>query len=461
MAKNIVLISGGPGLFNTKDIEHDKSWANYVTPPILKWDSGKSKLTGKGNEALDVHWLVYKPAYEERWTDDDGKNRSSADETRKKGFSSYVDMIEGRAKERGWILHWFDSATNLWQRLWTFMEDIVRLWFWGHARDSLWFSLGHDDSTAVMPSGDAVLKVSDITDPKNKLRATIPDDPATPTCRFVGCNTEAFATAWAKTYSARSEGVRGKIEFSEIHKTGGDPALVKDAQIVIVDGTGATNGQTKWASLDTDATDDGTETEVAVDDDSRLDTTTYGGGAIVIDAGHGGTRARGGATPDGVVGRGGTRERTVTLAIAKMLAARLGRRAILTRTDHKALSLAERARVAREAGASVFVSIHANGGAPGDHGPETWVHSAAGPRSHALAKAIQGRLERLSGDGRGVLAAPLGVLTPEHHAPWTAACLVEMDFLSHPEGERRLTTPHEQAAIADALAAAIRAYVTQ
>jgi N-acetylmuramoyl-L-alanine amidase len=36
-----------------------------------------------------------------------------------------------------------------------------------------------------------------------------------------------------------------------------------------------------------------------------------------------------------------------------------------------------------------------------------------------------------------------------------------MDFLSHPERERRLTMPHEQAAIADALAAAIRAYVTQ
>ena len=221
--------------------------------------------------------------------------------------------------------------------------------------------------------------------------------------------------------------------------------------------TGATSDQTTWATLDTDTPYE----QYAANDEARPDTNAYGGGPIVIDAGHGGTSARGGATPDGVVGRGGTRERTVTLALAKLVAARLGRRAILTRADDRALTLAERARVARDAGASVFVSIHANGGAPGEHGPETWVHSAAGPRSHALAKAIQARLACLSGDDRGILAAPLGVLAPDHHAPWTAACLVETDFLSHPERERRLTHPQEQAAIADALAAAIRAYIAR
>jgi hypothetical protein len=168
----------------------------------------------------------------------------------KKGFSSYVDMLEHRAAERGWKLFWFDSATNLWERLWTFQGHIVRLWFWGHARNSLWLSLGHDDEDAVMPTGDAVVQSSDIAVAKNKLRAKVEDDPTTPTCRFVGCNTEEFATLWAKTYGARSEGVRGKVEFGGIHASGGDPSLVRDAKIVVIDSSGGTSEGTTWASLD-------------------------------------------------------------------------------------------------------------------------------------------------------------------------------------------------------------------
>ena len=288
MAKNIVLISGGPGLFDTKDIEHDKSWANYVTPPLLKWDGGKAKLTGAGNEGLDVTWLIYKQAYLDRWDDDKDQGRTSAKTVIDKGFSSYVDMLEHRAADRGWRLFWFTSATNLWQRLWTFQEDIVRLWFWGHAKNNLWLTLGHDHDAAVMPDGDTVVKVSDIANATNRLRATVHDDPSVPTCRFVGCNTEAFATEWAKTYSARSEGVRGKVEFGGIHTSGGDPSLVKDAQIVIVDSSAAKSAGTTWASIDTETPDE----QIAASDEADLDTNVYGAGPIVIDAGHGGTRAR-------------------------------------------------------------------------------------------------------------------------------------------------------------------------
>jgi hypothetical protein len=36
---NLVLVSGGPGLYDDRDVEHDKSWANYVTPPLLLSDT--------------------------------------------------------------------------------------------------------------------------------------------------------------------------------------------------------------------------------------------------------------------------------------------------------------------------------------------------------------------------------------------------------------------------------------
>ncbi len=78
---------------------------------------------------------------------------------------------------------------------------------------------------------------------------------------------------------------------------------------------------------------------------------------VVIDPGHGGID--GGAT-----GKNGTMEKAVVLEFAKVLKAKLadtGRfRVLLTREDDVFVSLADRVKTAREAGAKLFVSIHAD-----------------------------------------------------------------------------------------------------
>jgi N-acetylmuramoyl-L-alanine amidase len=78
---------------------------------------------------------------------------------------------------------------------------------------------------------------------------------------------------------------------------------------------------------------------------------------IAIDAGHGGQ-------DPGAIGRGGTREKDVTLAIARKLAAAInaeeGMRAVLIREGDYFLSLASRTRKARQLGADMFVSVHAD-----------------------------------------------------------------------------------------------------
>jgi N-acetylmuramoyl-L-alanine amidase len=77
---------------------------------------------------------------------------------------------------------------------------------------------------------------------------------------------------------------------------------------------------------------------------------------IAIDAGHGGedTGARGRRT----------REKTIALQIAKRLQKKInaqkGMKAILTRKGDYFLSLRDRTRIAREAGADLFVSVHAD-----------------------------------------------------------------------------------------------------
>ena len=79
---------------------------------------------------------------------------------------------------------------------------------------------------------------------------------------------------------------------------------------------------------------------------------------VAVDAGHGGK-------DPGAVGHKGTREKDVTLAIArrleKMLRQERGMRPVLTRDRDVFISLRERTRIARRHKADMFISIHADG----------------------------------------------------------------------------------------------------
>ena len=85
---------------------------------------------------------------------------------------------------------------------------------------------------------------------------------------------------------------------------------------------------------------------------------------VVVDAGHGG--------PDGgmhgpIKGGPPIAEKTVTLAVAKRVGAALGRRGIdvkYTRTTDTLIALSDRGRIANEAHADLFVSIHVNAANP-------------------------------------------------------------------------------------------------
>ena len=240
--RNFILLSGGPGPFDNRDVEHDASWANYVTPPLLLSLDSSSKLKPFWEKDEDVWWFVYKPAYEARWTDDVKKKRSSVKEVKDKGFSSYMDMIEKRATDRGWKLSWLKKADDFWSKLKTFKNPISRVWYWGHARDDLWLSVDHSASgTAVAPSSDDIIETTDID---AKLKKRFQKGAASRVHRFVGCNTMAFATAWAKAYDVWAEGIEEKVSFVSLSKTGGEPCLVKSASVHYFKpgGTEATSG---------------------------------------------------------------------------------------------------------------------------------------------------------------------------------------------------------------------------
>jgi N-acetylmuramoyl-L-alanine amidase len=212
---------------------------------------------------------------------------------------------------------------------------------------------------------------------------------------------------------------------------------------------------------------------------------------IVVDAGHGGWDL-------GTVGRRGLLEKDVVLEIAerlgKLLESRLGMEVIYTRQDDNYIPLDERAEIANQSQADLFVSVHANySDLPSARGVETYYtnfFSAPGTKdldthvtigggknpvttslsaadlherieqSRRLAASVQRSLYgtlSLQNPGlrdRGVKEAGFVVLT-ESAMP---GILAEVSFVSSPTDEQKLRSDGYREQIAEALYKGIARY---
>ena len=218
---------------------------------------------------------------------------------------------------------------------------------------------------------------------------------------------------------------------------------------------------------------------------------------VVLDPGHGGKFPH-----DGAHGRAGLVEKDISLAVAqktKELLEAAGATVILTRENDDDVSLAERARVANEAGADLFLSIHCNSMEKREdrkvtRGVETYFLSPdptdaeakmlaelenGGPDavplpravsavegilndlalgqarndSAALARLVQNHVIRgTRAESRGVRQAPFLVLSGTR----MPSVLVEIGFISHPQEGRRLGKEKYQFKVAAALSEAVR-----
>jgi N-acetylmuramoyl-L-alanine amidase len=205
---------------------------------------------------------------------------------------------------------------------------------------------------------------------------------------------------------------------------------------------------------------------------------------IVIDPGHGGEE-------NGSKG-GGTIEKAVTLDVARrvktLIEARLGLRVLLTREDDRAVSLDERASLANNNKADLFVSLHANAAfVPSLSGAEVFYLAVdeeladarraaqadsvtlpvlgGGTRTidvirwdmaqarHLDASAVLARLldeelrTRVPMGPRPVQRAPLRVLVAAN----MPAVLLEMAYLTNAQQAQQAASPEFQTAIAQAI----------
>lgn len=167
---------------------------------------------------------------------------------------------------------------------------------------------------------------------------------------------------------------------------------------------------------------------------------------VAIDPGHGGS-------DPGTLGFQGTFEKDVVLAIGRYLGEFLtqaGAQVVYTRSTDTYVSIFERPEIAKQAGAHLFISIHANStiqrGAA--RGTET-LYRAHDPVSQALARTIQDEVVKVItlADrriwGRDDLAVFNGSKIP--------AIMVEVGFLDHPDEEVLLRAPGFQQAAAQGI----------
>lgn len=174
------------------------------------------------------------------------------------------------------------------------------------------------------------------------------------------------------------------------------------------------------------------------------------GHVVTIDAGHGGR-------DPGAIGPSGLHEKEVVLDIAQRLRELLvasGVRVVMTRETDMFVELADRPRIARQQGATAFVSIHANASTrPGANGSETYYLT---PQSLVLAQMMQDELGRIPGlPNRGVKTANFLVLRDSD----VPAVLVEVAYLSNSEEESKLRTPAFRQRLAEAVARAVSRFL--
>lgn len=174
------------------------------------------------------------------------------------------------------------------------------------------------------------------------------------------------------------------------------------------------------------------------------------GHVVALDAGHGGR-------DPGAIGPTGLMEKDVVLDIAhrvRELLVRAGVRVVMTRETDVFVELPDRPRLARQQGATVFVSIHANASVrPTASGSETYYLS---PQSLALAQLIQEELGRIPNlPNRGVFTANFLVLRDTE----VPAALVEVAYLSNPNEEARLRQQAFRQRLAEAITRGVQRFM--
>jgi hypothetical protein len=202
-ANDVVLISGGPALRSFekyKKASHDKYWGNFIDSALTRAEELKKDLKA-GDKIV---WLVFRPSYVSRTTEDQ---------------TDYLKIIEERSAKVGLSPIYFDNKTQLFTLL---RRDgskekpkICRLEYFGHSNKKCWM---FDYSNRV--DGGALEPLVVHVDDLQKISGSSFTSDAE--CVSYGCHSgEEFSQRWRMIVGRPMVGAVGKTDYSD----GGMPKL--------------------------------------------------------------------------------------------------------------------------------------------------------------------------------------------------------------------------------------------
>lgn len=195
-----ILVTGGPALgkwerYRIKSQRHDQWWGNFVRASRIRIDQLQRYYKGPVN----ITWLVYRPAYVSRASEDG------------QPLLSYIESVRDKYKIR---LVWFDSG-----------DDVIRYVNSGRNRSQLKVGgfeyFGHSNKYCfVFDYSNKVLGASKSFLHQDMLSGMNRSAFAKRSfAKSWGCHTgESFSASFKKATGVRMVGAIGKTDYSEVYK---------------------------------------------------------------------------------------------------------------------------------------------------------------------------------------------------------------------------------------------------
>ena len=189
-ANDIVLISGGPALRSFekyKKASHDKYWGNFIDSALTRAEELKKDLKAEDK----IVWLVFRPSYVSRTTEDQ---------------TDYLKIIEERSAKIGLSPIFFDNKNQLFTLLRRDgSKDKPKCWMFDYSN--------RVDGGALEPLVVHVDDLQKISGSSFTLDAE---------CVSYGCHSgEEFSQRWRMIVGRPMVGAVGKTDYSD----GGMPKL--------------------------------------------------------------------------------------------------------------------------------------------------------------------------------------------------------------------------------------------
>jgi len=195
-----ILVSGGPALlywesYRREEHRHDRWWGNFVRSARLRIQ----QLQEASNNQVNITWLVYRPGYQTRATEDG------------EPLVSHIESVRDRYKIK---LVWFDSTDQLINYLNSGQNrrstKVSGFEYFGHSNK---YCFVFDYSNDILGASTAFLHQTDLQRIDRRIFAR------GAYAKSWGCHSgEAFSQEFRRVTGVRMIGAVGKTDYSKLYE---------------------------------------------------------------------------------------------------------------------------------------------------------------------------------------------------------------------------------------------------